>query len=96
MIYQSKSPQTIFDIQNREGLIEANWRVQISPDGVRYKWDGSNIVEVDLLINEVGSKFQHGRTAILNTNGGSWDEQRVVNEVLKYLGDNFELDEQVH
>lgn len=96
MIYTTKQPQTLFDIQNVDGLIESNWMVRISPDGVRYKWDGTNRVDVDVLINEVGSKFQHGRTIQLNTNGGSWDEQRVVNEVLSYLGDNFELDEQVH
>ena len=90
MIYIAKTPQTLFDIQNRDGLIESKWQVRISPDGVRYRWDGSNIVEVDVICNEEGSKYEHGRTITLNTNGGSWDEQRVINEVLAYLGENFE------
>lgn len=93
MNYQTKTPQEIFDIQNADGMITANFHVKISPNGVRYRWDGSNIVDVDLLVNEVGSKFQHGRTIQLNTNGGSWDEQRVINEVLNYLGDNFKFHE---
>jgi len=91
MIYKAKTEQTIFDIRNKKGLISSKWEARISPNGVRYRWDGSNIVEVDLVLKEEGAKFEHGRTLTLNTNGGSWDEQRVISEVLNALGENFEL-----